>query len=929
MQDLPRFTGPNAGYIAELYERYLIDSATVSAELQAYFGSLTRGTDATDFALAEGAPLVRVRQLQSLVEAIRTRGHLAARIDPLELRARDASVTAFTEFGLDESVLEGLPADLVEGPASGGARSARAAIDRLKAVYCQTAGYEFSHITVSKERAWLENAAESGRFAPPDDANSRIALLMQLTRVEAFERFLLRSFPGQKWFSVEGNDMLVPMLDELMRNAAASPLRQVVMGMAHRGRLNVLAHIMNRPYDSVIAEFMEGYFERESESTDWGWMRDVKYHMGALTARPSDSGGEIGISLLANPSHVELVNPVVAGAVRSVQDGAHNGNGRAGGELAMGVLMHGDSAFAGQGIVAETFNLAQLAGYGTGGTIHVIVNNQIGFTSEHDETQSTIYASDMAKGFGVPVVHVNADDPETCLAAVRLAFAYRQEFQKDFVIDLVGYRRQGHNEGDEASFTQPIRTAAIAQHETVRAIWARQLVGDGAVSEAEVDELTKQAYDRLQAAKESIVVFEGQREVERARPSAGPLELATAVPAERLALLNAELHRFPDGFHLNPKLEKPFQRRLEALESGAVDWAHAEALAFASIVADGIPIRITGQDTERGTFSQRHAVLHDVEDGRQFTPLAALPSAKARFDIRNSPLSEAGVLAFEYGYSVRAPGTLVLWEAQFGDFVNNAQSVVDELIVSARSKWAQGSALALLLPHGYEGQGPNHSSAHLERFLQLAAGDNIQVASCTTAAQYFHLLRRQAAGLSTRPRPLVVMTAKSLLRHPRASSTLADFTEGSFRSVIDDPAAASAPKAVRRLVFCTGKVFVDLLSAEEYAAADHVAAVRIEDLYPFPVRKIAEILNRYDKVEDVVWLQEEPQNRGAWFFVGPRLHALLKPGVPLTYAGRPDRPAPAAGSHEIHRLQQAELVRKAVLQEPRGPAKRQRVANVS
>ncbi|MBI4220910.1 MAG: 2-oxoglutarate dehydrogenase E1 component [Chloroflexi bacterium] len=917
MRDFDRFTGPNAGYVAELYELYLIDPESVAPDLRAYFAKVARGMPAAGVEVP--GTLDAARRLGELVRAIRNRGHLAAHLDPLGIRKPVDEAVDPAAFGLDSGSLRELPARLIESPAADDGASAFEAVARLRAIYCSSVGYDFAHLTGAEEQRWLVEAVESGRFAANLDAAAKRDLLTHLSRVEAFEQFLGRSFPGQKWFSVEGNDVLIPVLDELIRNASRARLRHVVLGMAHRGRLNVLAHIMDKAYDSVLAEFMEGYYERESESSDWGWMRDVKYHLGASTTRTSTNGGSVRISLLANPSHVELVNPVVAGAVRALQeDGSAKGPDP---DAALGILMHGDAAFAGQGIVAETFNMSQLRGFQTAGTIHIVVNNQIGFTTEPEDAQSTRYASDLAKGYDVPIAHVNADDPEAALSATRLAFAYRQRFRKDFVVDLIGYRRHGHNEGDEPSFTQPRMYSAIESHPTVGKLWARRLVEQGVLAAAEAGEFHDAALKRLQAARDSITLSEYPADYDREPVSSEgrrPPEVVTAVAAERLIELNKEIHRLPEGFNLHSKIERPFKRRLEALEGGKpIDWAHAESLAFASILADGIPIRISGQDTERGTFSQRHAVLHDVKSGEGFLALAGMPSAKAAFAIFNSPLSEAGVLGYEYGYSVKSPRSLVLWEAQFGDFVNNAQSVVDELIVSAHAKWGQASGLVLLLPHGYEGQGPNHSSAHLERFLHLAAGENIQIASCTTAGQYFHLLRRQALRLGDTPKPLVVMTAKSLLRHPAAASSVTDLAEGSFLPLIDDPRHTKSPSRVRRLVFCTGKVFVDLISSDEYSDGNHVAVVRIEELYPFPVERIAAVLERYDRVEDVVWLQEESQNRGAWSYVGPRLHALLRPETPLTYVGRPDRPSPAVGSLHLHKMQQAELIRRAISEKTR------------
>jgi 2-oxoglutarate dehydrogenase E1 component len=603
-------------------------------------------------------------------------------------------------------------------------------------------------------------------------------------------------------------------------------------------------------------------------------------------------------------------------------------------ELAsLAVLIHGDASFPGQGVVAETLNLSRLPGYRTGGTIHIIANNQLGFTTPPQHGRSTAYASDLAKGFEIPVIHVNADDPEACIAAIRLAHAYRERFRKDVLIDLIGYRRWGHNEGDEPAFTQPRLYARVAEHPTVRELWVAELVRRGLVTAEEAQAMLQEQIERLHAIRRALpqeppderaVASIGR---EAGGPSGGlghagaAATIATAVPAEALRALNAQLLAWPEGFHLHPKLQRPFGRRRAALDVGAdggessIDWGHAEALAFASILADGTPIRVTGQDVARGTFSQRHLVLHDVETGAEFIPLQALPTARASFEVWNSPLSEQAALGFEFGYSVQAPEALVLWEAQYGDFINAGQVLVDQFIASAQSKWGQLPSLVLLLPHGYEGQGPEHSSARPERFLQLAAEDNLRIANCTTAAQYFHLLRRQARLLALDPRPLIVFTPKSLLRHPLAASPLAALTEGRFQPVLDDPIARQAPEAVRRLVLCSGKVYVDLMASGKQTGPDgtapSVALVRVEELYPFPWPELADQLAAYPRLEEVVWLQEEPRNMGAWLYMAPRLRDLLAGSLPLVYVGRARRASPAEGAHAWHVQAQARLVEAA------------------
>ena len=918
MTSMEPFTGPNSAYLIELYEAYLKDNGSVDPQVRSFFDSwapyLTSSLPTQS--PAAGAPSVDYQQLirvVNLVDRIRDKGHLVANLDPLGLRPHRKLSSEATLQDISEQELSGLPPQLVQSPLAKGAPTAQEVVSKLRDLYFGTIGYEFGHIRDTVEKDWLQNSVESGEFKPRLDSNQRLSLLKRLSQAEALEHFLHRSFPGQKWFSVEGNDTLVPVLDEIVQQASRSDVESIMIAMAHRGRLNVLTHIFEKPYDSLLAEFMYGS-SLNDEETDHGSSGDVKYHQGAET-KVGTGFKEVNISMFPNPSHLELVNPAVVGAVRAIQDS----DGRDGKTpepniyKALGILVHGDAAFAGEGIVPETLNMAQLEGYTTGGVIHIIVNNQIGFTTEAHESYSTPYSSDVARGFDIPIIHVNADDVEGCLNATRLAFAYREQFHKDFLIDLIGYRRYGHNEGDEPSFTQPIMYNAIHDHPTVRAIWAEQLIQEGIVSDEEAAEMVQEVRNQLQEALTTVqeMVKDESKVLPEPIPDGDPPQIATSVPAETLIRLNEELHAAPEGFSLNSKLERPLLRRREAFnEGGRIDWAHAEALSFASIIAEGTPIRISGQDTERGTFTQRHAVFHDVKNGARFTPLASLPSARAPFAIYNSPLSEVGVLGFEYGYSVQATDTLVLWEAQFGDFVNNAQSIVDEIIASAEAKWGQRSGLVLLLPHGYEGQGPNHSSGFLERFLQLANEGSFRVAYCTTAAQYFHLLREQAALIRTEPRPLVIMTAKSLLRHPDAASSLEDLSQGSFQPIIDDARAQGNPSGIKRVILCTGKVHVDLIGSNEYVEAESVAIVRVEEIYPFPSKMLAAVLDSYNNVEEVVWLQEEPQKRGAWSFVEPKLRDILKPGLPLVYVGRPARSSPAEGSATLHKVEQDRLIRE-------------------
>jgi 2-oxoglutarate dehydrogenase E1 component len=776
----------------------------------------------------------------------------------------------------------------------------------LRDTYSGTIGYEFEHLEEPERREWMREAIESARYRGPLSGEARLRLLERLTEVEGFEQFLHRAYLGQKRFSIEGLDMLVPMLDLAIERAATAGAREVVLGMAHRGRLNVLAHVLGRSYSAIFAEF-----EGHQAGTGTG---DVKYHAGAEGTYATASGQPLTVALAPNPSHLEFVDPVVEGIARARQEHREGTTLSRDPNAVVPILIHGDAAFSAQGVVAETLNMAELAGYATGGTLHLIANNQIGFTTLPSDARSTYYASDLALGFDIPVIHVNADDPEACLTSVRIALAYREAFGADFVIDLVGYRRYGHNEGDEPAYTQPLMYQEVSDHPTVRAQWERTLVEDGLLDEARAEEIRASLQHRLQEIQDGVKADEGEHDDAR-MPSPptlpeGPPEADTALDAATLRRLDAAVHAWPEDFHVHDKLARQLRRRAEVLADGEgpVDWAHAEALAFASLVARGTPIRLTGQDSERGTFSQRHLVLHDAENGRTFAPLAHVPGASAPFSVYNSPLSEVAALGFEYGYSAAALDSLVLGEAQCGDFVNAAQVIIDQFLVAGRAKWGQEARLGLLLPHGYEGQGPEHSSARIERFLQLAAEDNIRVANCTTPAQYFHLLRLQV--LEERARPLIVMTPKSLLRHPKAVSRLPDFTDRSFQPVLGDSTAEARAERVRRLIVCSGKVYYDLL-AHDGEGAEETAIARLELLYPFPKAAIQTLLATYPAADDVVWAQEEPRNMGAWHYAEPRLRKRLREGQTVRYAGRPGRASPAEGSALAHREQQAAIVREA------------------
>ncbi|MDQ3795191.1 MAG: 2-oxoglutarate dehydrogenase E1 component, partial [Actinomycetota bacterium] len=674
--------------------------------------------------------------------------------------------------------------------------------------------------------------------------------------------------------------------------------------------------VLDKPYSTIFGEFQQpdrGESSPVSESPGEGWVGDVKYHLGIRGFQLADEEAdqEILINLAPNPSHLEHVNPVVDGMARAAQETRDEaGPPKQDEEASLPIVIHGDAAFPGEGVVAETLNLSRLPGYKTGGTIHIITNNQLGFTTEKHDARSTTYAGDLAKGYEIPVVHVNADDPEACLAAVRLAYAYREEFHKDFMIDLIGYRRYGHNEGDEPTYTQPKMYEKIRSHPSVREIWAEELERRGIIEEGEAEKMVEEMISRMEEIRKGDP-SEGidEDDVVADEPHTPLVEIPeTAVPAERLEELNQALLERPEDFAANEKLERLFQKNRGDLDS--IDWAHAEALAFASLLEDGVPIRLTGQDTVRGTFSQRHAALYDVKTGEAYVPLQHIAQARASFAVYNSPLSEIAVLGFEYGYSVNAHDALVLWEAQYGDFANVGQPMIDQFIVSGQAKWGQTSDLVLLLPHGYEGQGPEHSSARLERFLQLAAHENIRIANLTTAAQYFHLLRAQAA-LKDNQRPLIIMAPKSLLRHPMAASRLEDLTKGSFQPVFDDEEARERADSVERLILCSGKIYTELVSSGYREEAMDTAIGRIELLYPFSADRVREMIEGYPNLREIFWVQEEPKNMGAWTFMEPRLRQMTDGEVPIRYVGKPARPSPAQGSARFHKEEHASIVRAA------------------
>ena len=908
----PTTTVFNDGYIAETYEAYRRDPSSVDESWRQFFR-----TAESLAGVAGAAPSTDDRQLRkaaaaaSLAEAIREYGHLAVQLDPLGAPPPGAPELTARFHGVSEEELAHVPASAL----GYGEGTAADVVQRLRAVYCSTIALEFTHLGSEDERAWFKQSMEEGTITHALTSDEKIAVLRRLTEVDGLERFLGRAYQGYKRFSIEGTDVLVPMLDETIERCAGSGARDVVIGMAHRGRINVLVHVMGMPYVEMFGEF-EG---RQGDASAYSSTGDVKYHLGFEHERQVGDKTVL-LELVPNPSHLEVVNPVMSGLARAKQrvPGASGGRDE---KLVLPLCIHGDAAFPGEGVVPETFNLSRLRGYRVGGTMHLIVNNQVGFTTDPIDARSTRYASDPAKGFEVPVMHVNADDAEACLIAVRLAVAYRDRFAKDVLIDLVGYRRWGHNETDEPAFTQPKLYELIRSHPTPREVWGARLVRERILTEAEVKAIDAEFAEKLASIHRDMKAAVNVEDVHVRGTKSVPVieddDPKTAVPAEALETLNSQLLSWPSTFKGHAKLLKIIERRRESLHGGLIDWGHAEALAFGSLLLDGIGVRLSGQDAERGTFAHRNAVLHDIETGGSFTPLANVPGAKAHFEIYNSPLSEMAVMGFEYGFSSATETDLVLWEAQYGDFVNVAQPIIDQFISADRAKWGQRSALVLLLPHGYEGGGPEHSSARLERFLQLCAERNMCVAYPSTPAQYFHIIRRQ--GLRSERMPLILMQPKSLLRMPAAASSLEQLASEAFYPVIDDAAADAHVSEVRRLVLCTAKMYYDLLAVR--GSSTDVALVRVDELYPWPGAELAAIVDKYPNLEDVVWAQEEPKNMGAWTYVAPQLRVATGNMLTIRYIGRPERASPAEGYSKAHEVEQKRIVTD-VLALPVSSAKR-------
>jgi 2-oxoglutarate dehydrogenase E1 component len=884
-------------------------AAAAARETTATSGAGVSGTVDEDL-------LQAVQAATSLLKAHRTHGHLAARLDPLGMEPEGDPALNPEPLGLTPELMARIPARILRMYVPGATLAD--ALPHLRETYCGTLAYEIEHVGSHRQRVWLRERIESGEFRKPLTNDEQKALLKRLVEVDAFERFMHKAYLGQKQFSIEGLDMTVPMVDELIQLSAAHGAREVVIGMAHRGRLNVLAHNLGRPYETIFAEF-EGASTLEAVTTiPQGGTGDVKYHHGAQGSYQLADGEAILVNLESNPSHLEYVHPVVVGATRAAQTTRQGPHAHRDTASAVPIVLHGDAAFPGQGVVAESLNIQGLDGYKVGGTVHLITNNQVGFTTDPEDSRSTRWASDLAKGYDTPIIHVNADDVAACIAAVRLAFAFRQEFGHDVVIDLIGYRRFGHNEADEPAYTQPEMYAKIKSKKRVSEIFSEQLVDQGVITAKDVEEQHQEVWDHLTALHQDLKAkIKAADEAGQVEQKTGEYQLdrspspevKTAVSIDRLRSLNEELLRTPDGFTVHAKLVKQLERRRDALgPDGGIDWAHAESLAFATLLTEGTPVRLTGQDAERGTFSQRHLVYHDAKTGQTVSPIQNLPGALAPMELHNSPLSEIACLGFEYGYSAEAPETLVIWEAQFGDFANSAQVIIDQFIVSGLAKWGQSSRLTLLLPHGYEGSGPEHSSGRLERWLQLAAEGNIRVANLTTPAQYFHLLRRQAR--VAKQRPLFLMTPKSLLRLPQATNRVEHLSETQFFPVLGEPRVVE--DKVTRLIFCTGKIYYDIVGSPQREGNDGVAVGRIELLYPFPEQQVLELVAQYPNLKEVVWVQEEPRNMGARAHMSPRLMQILPEHLAFGYIGRPERASPGEGYPAAHVTEQSRIVDTAL-----------------
>ncbi len=894
-------------YIDAQYKMWKSDPKAVSRDWQFFFegfeiaGAMER--EITD--VFDEDHVLRQSRVDALISRYRDIGHFLACLDPLTACPTDHPLLNLSAFNL---AVEDLDTQFyAESLVNNDRASLKDIIRILKETYCRSIGVEFMHLQDPHERQWLQNRMEPRQNRPDLKSEDKLRIMEKLYQAAIFEQFLHKKYLGQTRFSIEGAEAIIPMLDALVNWAGMNDYREIILGMAHRGRLNVQTHILKKSYEEIFSEFESCY-----DPGDTFGAGDVKYHNGYLADIKTHQDAPLRVFLVNNPSHLESVDPVVQGFVRARQ----NILGDSSRNAVLPLLIHGDAAFSGQGIVAETLNMSQLSGYKTGGTIHLVINNQIGYTTLPENARSTRYATDVAKMLMVPIFHVHGENPEAAVHVVRLAAEYRKTFNKDVVIDVICYRRYGHNEGDEPYFTQPLMYERIRGRRPLNEVYAQELVEQGLAKPENLDVLeeniNKDLEEAFEAVRASVCVFPQSRFYENWKKFHGnyshdPLE--TGVSQKKLTSLARKLNTVPSDFSLNTKLIRLLENRLKSVEKKEnIDWANAEALAFGSLLTEGIPIRLSGQDSGRGTFSQRHSVLINTQTGEEHTPLNALGKRQAPFSVYDSMLSEVGIMGFEYGFSMAQPLGLVIWEAQFGDFANNAQSIIDLYIASGESKWQRLSGLVLLLPHGWEGLGPEHSSARLERFLQLCAGNNIQVCNLTTPAQYFHLIRRQAK--SDFRKPLILMAPKSLLRHPLAVSNLKDMTSGSFREVVDDP---DRLKSVRRIIFCSGKIFYELLQRRRKIKNSDAAIVRLEQFYPFPEMQLKTAIQKYKQTRKYLWVQEEPENMGAWFFVRPRLEKLI--GETIEYIGRKAASSPATGFPNIYRKEQTAVIDNAL-----GPA---------
>ena len=910
-----------AAYLESLYEQFLSNPASLDARWRDYFAGVRQGVGSevahgpVREALAQRARTTTVvatggvseelvakqGAVSRMVQVICNRGHLVADIDPLGLLKRpEPEVLKLGYYGLSDSDLnsEFHISTHTDVTAKSKRMKLRDIIARYRQIYCGNIGAEFAHVSDTNERLWLQEKFQNGRLNQSFTSEERKNLLWQLTAAEGLERYLATKYPAQKRFSLEGGDSLIPLMEDLIQQGGVHGVEEIVIGMAHRGRLNVLVNVLGKSPQQLFSEFEGKYDVNHMQGSG-----DVKYHKGFSTDIKTP-GGNVHVALAFNPSHLEVVNPVVEGSVRARQQRCNDTTGN----KVMPILIHGDSAFAGQGVIMETLQLSQVRGYATGGTVHVIINNQVGFTTHNpNDTRSTLYCSDPAKMIEAPIFHVNGDDPEAVVFVARLALDYRNTFHKDVVIDMVCYRRLGHNEADEPAATQPVMYQVIRQKPTTRQIYAERLAGEKALAIADADAMVERYRREMDEGKsqvpQSLGLIGNQHTVDWTKYQTAEWSESpdTGVKLESLREYGSKLTKVPDGVTLHRQIVRIVQDR-EKMAAGelVLDWGMAETLAYASLLSEGHEIRISGQDSGRGTFFHRHAVWHDQTTGNSYIPLQKLSPTQPRFTVIDSLLSEEAVLGFEYGFSTTEPNCLTIWEGQFGDFANGAQVIIDQFITSGEAKWGRLCGLTLFLPHGYEGQGPEHSSARLERFLQLAAENNIQVCVPSTPAQMFHMLRRQMKRKLRKP--LVVMTPKSLLRHKLSVSSLDELTRGTFQNVIDEVDDIKADK-VKRVVFCSGKVYFDLLESRRNDAINDVAIVRVEQLYPFPTREYAAVVKKYKNAHEIVWCQEEPQNQGSWYQIRHRLQEPLTAKHQLFYAGRAGAAAPATGIPKLHNMQ--------------------------